>query len=90
MAKVIAKITDEKYLIEVNHSELEKYLDLYYNNMKRLKVGEEVDLSKGYDWYHKTQDALKQTQKFFKANQENLEAITNAFLLKTIEVKETK
>ena len=69
----------DKYIVEIEHTELEKYLDLYYNNLKPLKVGDVIDLS---DWYrYKTATALTSTQKFFQDNVENIKAITNAMLM---------
>ena len=70
-----------KYIVEIEHTELEKYLDLYYNNLKPLKVGDVIDLSDGHRYYHKTATALTSTQKFFKDNVENIKAITNAMLM---------
>ena len=71
----------DKYIVEIEHTELEKYLDLYYNNLKPLKVGDVIDLSDGYRYYHNTATALTSTQKFFQENVENIKAITNALLM---------
>ena len=72
--------TEKHYLCEVSHSELEQFLDLYYDKLKKLKVGDEIDLGTGYKWHLKTATALKQTEDFFKAHRENIQAITKAFL----------
>ena len=79
--KVIGLISDIKYLVEIDKTEIEKFLNLYYNKMNKLKVGDDVDLSKGYDWAAETKQALDQTQKFFKTNIKTINAITKAFLL---------
>lgn len=77
--RVIAKIEDKRYLCEIEHTELEKFMNLYYCNLKELKVGDSIDLSTGYDHFKDTKEALEQTQKFFKSNIKTIEAITNAF-----------
>lgn len=80
--KVIGIVENDRYICEISHSEIEKFLDLYYGNKKNLYVGEEVNLGKGYDWYSKTQHALEKTEKFFQTNAETIDVITNAFLQK--------
>lgn len=77
--KVIAKIEEKKYVCVVEHYELEKFINLYYNNLKELKVGDSIDLGTGYNHHRDTKEALKQTQQFFEANIKTIEAITNAF-----------
>jgi len=47
--------------------------------MPNLKVGDEVDLGKGYDWYAETKTALAETKSFFKSNIKTINAITRAF-----------
>jgi hypothetical protein len=48
--KVIGKAGSDTYLCEVRHSELEKLTDKYYGNLKRLEVGDTLDLGEGYDF----------------------------------------
>ena len=36
--KVIAKVDSDKYICEVDHAEIEKFMDLYYGKMKKLNV----------------------------------------------------
>jgi len=79
--KVLAKIDSKKYLCEISHHEIEQYLDLYFDKLKELKVGDEVDLGDGYRHFQKTKSALDSTQDFFKKNIDNIKAITNAMLL---------
>ena len=78
--RVIAKVEEKKYLCEIEHTELEKFMNLYYRNLKELKVGDSIDLATGYDHYKDTKEALEQTQKFFKSNIKTIEASTNAFI----------
>lgn len=81
--KVIAKKSSDVYLCEVSHTEIEKFMNLYYNNRKRLEVGEFIDLSKGHDFYGKTRVALTKTEEFFKAHESTVKAIADGFLLMT-------
>ena len=78
--KVIGKVSNTKYLVEVEHVEIEKFLNLYYRKMKQLEVGDEIDLGKGYDWHDQTKRALNLTRDFFRANAKNIDAITRAFI----------
>jgi hypothetical protein len=75
--KVIAKVDSKRYICEVSHTELEKFMNLYYNDMQTLSIGEEIDLSKGYDFARDTRDAMKATQELIKNNKKVVEAILN-------------
>ena len=86
--KVIGKAKEEMYLCEVSHSEIEKFMDLYYGNMKELEVGSEINLADGHDWYSKTKKALDDTKAFFNSNIRNIDAITKAFTMTIQENKE--
>lgn len=72
---IIGKISDREYICEVTHTEIEKFMNLYYNNMKKLKVGDEVNLGKGYDFASQTKDAMKKTEDFIAGNKGIIEAI---------------
>ncbi len=78
--KVIGKVDRTKYLVEIDHIEIEKFLNLYYKKMEQLQVGDEVDLGKGYDWYQETKKALNTTIDFFKSNAKTIDVITKAFI----------
>ena len=73
--KVIAIKRDRGYVCEVSHSELEKFLGLYYGKLDSLKEGDSIDLSKGFDFHHATLSALKKTQEFIESNGELIRAI---------------
>ena len=75
--KVIGAISDRHYICEVTHAEIEKFMNLYYcnNNMKTLRVGEEVNLGKGYDFASQIKDAMKKTEDFIAGNRGIIEAI---------------
>ena len=75
--KVIGKSGRDSYICEVTHTEIEKFMNLYYSNMKKFEVGDEVDLGKGYDFSVQTQNAMKKTEDFIAGNKEIIEAILN-------------
>ena len=66
--KVIGKIAKDKYICEVSHIEIEKFLDQYYGKLKNLEVGSEIDMGKGYDFMLDTTSALKETKQFLNKN----------------------
>ena len=86
--KVLGISENGKYIAEITHTEIEQYLNLYYGKLEKLSVGKEIGLGDGYKHYENTRRALEKTQDFFKANIENISAITNAMLLTS--KKETK
>jgi len=75
--KVIGTINSELYLMQVSHSEIEKFMKLYYGKISKLKVGEEIDLGRGYDFSREIADSMVKTQDFIKANKEIIESILN-------------
>jgi hypothetical protein len=66
-----------KYICEVSHSEIEKFLNLYYDKLERLSAGDTVDLGTGYDFHDDIKTALETTKKFIKDNQKTVNAIMN-------------
>jgi len=78
--KVIGLIDSKKYLMEVNKDEIEQFMNLYYNKMENLNVGDEVNLGKGHDWYYDTKKALDATKNFFESNIKIINVITKAFI----------
>lgn len=69
------------YICRVTHKELKNFLNVYYTKKNRdletLTVGDIIDLSKGYNFYHETKQALDSTQALIKSNKSVLEAIFN-------------
>lgn len=63
------------YIAEISHTELEQFLDLYYDKLGKLNVGDEVDLAKGREFYLNTMDALAKTEAFISANQKIIDTI---------------
>lgn len=57
--KVIAKASESRYLCEVSHDELEKFMGMYYGKLVKLSVGEEVNLGQGYDFSSRIESACK-------------------------------
>jgi hypothetical protein len=82
--------TRDGYICEVSHSEIEKFLDLYYGKKTGLKVGEEVDLGTGYDWSSKISSALHQTQEFVKANKPIIQSLMEGYSVLTALGKESE
>ena len=85
--KVLGEATSG-YICEVSHSEIEKFLGLYYGKMNRLKVGEEVNLGEGYDWEGKISSALRQSQDFVKANQPIIQSLMSGYSVLVNLIKE--
>ena len=73
--KVIGKVDGDSYICQVEFRELEKFMGLYYGKMERPKVGDEVDLGKGYDFHRDTMDALKTTEEFIRSNKAIIDTI---------------
>lgn len=81
--KVIGK-TQDGYIAEINHSEIEKFLGLYYNKMERIEVGDTIDLGKGYDHHQDIKRAFEKTQDFIKAHDHIVKAIISGLDLTVI------
>jgi len=62
---VIGK-TKEDYIVTVSHTELEKVADKYYGNMKRLEVGDKMNLGEGYDFSYQIKTACESMQAAMK------------------------
>jgi hypothetical protein len=71
----ISKNHGEEYIAIVSHKEIEKFLNLYYRKRSELKVGEEIDLGKGYDFFTQTTEALGTTKKFIEQNKTVIDTI---------------
>ena len=75
--KIIGTGSGDTYICEVSHTEIEKFLNLYYGKMKHMKPGDDVDLGKGYQFHHDTMNALRKTDEFLQANKDVVSAITS-------------
>lgn len=65
--KVIAKASESKYLCEVSHDEIEKFMGLYYGKQKHLNVGQEVNLGQGHDFATRIESACKEMSNAMRA-----------------------
>ena len=61
--KIIGK-SATGYIAEFNHTEIEKFMNLYYGKMKRLEIGDEVNFGKGFDFHADVVTALAKTREF--------------------------
>jgi len=75
--KVIGKIDPEHYICTVEHWEIEKFRNLYFNNMTKLDVGSEFDLSKGYAFHEEVKDMLSKTEAFLSSSKKIIKTITD-------------
>jgi hypothetical protein len=59
--KVLGIVSHKKYLVEVEHTELEKLTGnyAYAKSLKELKVGDEMNLGTGYNFTSDIQSACK-------------------------------
>jgi len=80
--KILGIINNERYICEINHSELEKYLNLYYGKLRRLRPGEVVELDKGYEFHRRIVEEYSKYRQFVKANQESLRKGLLDFIIK--------
>lgn len=79
--KVIAKASESKYLCEVSHDELEKFMGKYYGNMAKLSVGQEIDLGHGYNFSSRIETACRQMADAMKAFDEARKVMTDYALV---------
>jgi hypothetical protein len=77
--KVIGQQNDKIYICTVSHTELERFLNTYYGGTKALRVGEEIDLGKGYDFASDIKEAASKTSDLINSNKKVVEAILNGF-----------
>ena len=63
------------YICEVGHTELEKFLGQFYGKLKSLKVGQAVDLGRGYDYNEDIVHALDQHREFVDSHQKIIDGI---------------
>lgn len=78
---IIGVAQDDTYICQISHKEIEKFLNLYYNKLGRIKVGDCVDLGRGYDFHADTINALKKTEEFVRGNKQIIEAITEGITI---------
>lgn len=64
--KVLGTADRDSYLVHVSHTELEKVTGKYYGKLKRLEVGDEMDLGTGYNFTSDIQSACKSMREAMK------------------------
>ncbi|MBC2594914.1 hypothetical protein H5P28_11660 [Ruficoccus amylovorans] len=82
--KVIAIVEEghnstPNFIAEVGHTELEKFMDLFYGKMRAPKVGDIIDLGKGHDFHGDTCEALSKTEAFIESNKKVINGIMSGF-----------
>jgi len=71
--KVLAKIESGKFLCEVSDHELRKFMKTFGNF--QMRVGENIDLTKGYDFASDAIEAMKKTNEFVSSNKTIIKTI---------------
>ena len=83
--KILATEENERYetvyVCEVTHTEIEKFLNKYYNNVKALRRGDSVDLGKGYDFLVDVKKSLEKTQELISSNEKVISTILTGITL---------
>ena len=79
--EVIGNINYDTYICKVHHTELEKFLNQYYNGkgLDKLKTGDVVNLGDGHDFARDTQEALETVSALIKANEKVINTIMRGF-----------
>ena len=79
--KIIGIKGRNEAICEIGHEELEKFLGLYYGKSEQFKVGQEIDLAKGFNHHREILSALETTRKFFEDNKSVVKAITDGIFI---------
>lgn len=82
---VLGKTGNASYICEISHKEIEKFLGLYYGNLKDVKVGDVIDLGKGYDHASEIKAAMDKTREFVQAHQKTINAIINGLRIEALD-----
>jgi len=78
--KILGLVNNDTYLVQVSHTEIEKVFNKYYNNLDKLKVGDELDLGAGYGFREDIKHAcneMRNAMKAFEANRMTLMRFAN-------------
>ena len=78
---------NQHYICTVSLDELKKFLGLYYSRdgkMTELKIGEEIDLGKGFDYASQIEDAMTKTRNLVQSNQAVVTAILNGLNIEAV------
>lgn len=64
---------DGCYICEIQHTELEKYLNRYYGRLNLLHIGEEIDLAREYQLSELAKEQYNRTKELIETNKKVLE-----------------
>lgn len=65
--KIIGEAGPGHYVAIVSHDEIEKVFNKFYGKLPRIKVGEHIQLSLGYNYRGEIKDACQSMQDSMKA-----------------------
>lgn len=84
--KVIAKIKDGKFLCEVTNYEIKEFMNTFNDRNLDMRVGGEIDLSKGYDFARDAIDAMKKTNDFISSNRDVIRTIFEGIKIASVDL----
>ncbi len=73
--KVIGEVKHDEFICIVNKDEIEKFMNLYYNKMNKICIGDVIDLGAGYDFASAAKHAMQETNRFIESNQKIIKTI---------------
>lgn len=79
--RVIGTGKGDLLICEVGHHELEKFMNLYHGKMDRLKIGDTVDLGRGYDFAAEARSAMGATDRLIQSHAAVVRSITEGVTL---------
>lgn len=79
--KIIGKSNGDKYIAEIEHYEIERFLDLYYDKLKMLKPGDEIDLGEGYKIEEKLRKVFDAYSSLIASHSEAIKSLTRGVMV---------
>jgi len=73
--KVIAKVQDGKFLCEVTSREIKEFMNIFNDGNLSMRVGQFIDLGKGYDFAEDARRAMEKTEAFISSNKQVIKSI---------------
>jgi len=86
--KIVARINENDFICELNAYELQKFMGNYYSTHHGLKVGEVINLGKGYDHMVKISESLSAMEKVCNDVEKITEAIRCGKQIKKSAIKQ--
>jgi len=84
--KVIAKVQDGKFLCEVTNREIKEFMNTFNEGSMNMRVGQIIDLGKGYDFARDAIDAMKKTNDFISSNKEVIRTIFEGIKIASVDL----